>query len=280
MKNWIIIITILLAFVSCNQKPEEGKKPIAKIYDKYLYMSDLKRVIPENKTEEDSAQMAKKYIDKWIKKQLLLRKAEENLSDESKDVQKQIEEYKTSLLIYKYHQQLIDQKLDTVIEQEEIEEYYEQNKSNFVLDKELVKALFIKLPSNTPNMEDIKRWYKSDDQEDVSKLQDYCYRYAEKFDDFNDNWIILNNLLNKINHNIDNPDQFLRNNKSLEVEDSESQYLIRIYDYKLKGNTAPVSYVEDKIETLLINKRKYQLLEKLEKDLYNEALNKNEFEIY
>ncbi|MFP4447219.1 MAG: peptidyl-prolyl cis-trans isomerase [Bacteroidales bacterium] len=280
MKNWVIVIAILLAFVSCDQKPEEGKKPIAKIYDKYLYMSDLKRVIPESKTEEDSVQMAKKYIDNWIKKQLLLRKAEENLSDESKDIQKQIDEYKTSLLIYKYHQQLIDQKLDTAIKQEEIETYYEKNKSNFVLDKNLVKALFIKLPSNTPSIDNIKRWYKSDDQEDVSRLQDYCYRYAEKFDDFNDNWIIFDNLLNKIDHKIDNPPQFLKNNEFLEVEDSKNQYLIRIYEYKLKGETAPVSYVKDKIETLLINKRKYQLLEKLEKDLYNEALNKNEFEIY
>ncbi|MFO8236579.1 MAG: peptidyl-prolyl cis-trans isomerase [Bacteroidales bacterium] len=278
--KWISVLAIFFAIVGCNNKPEEGKKTIAKIYDKYLYMSDLNRVIPKNKTEEDSTQMAKKYIDNWIKKQLLLKKAEQNLSEESKDIQKQIEEYKTSLLIYKYHQQLIDQKLDTALEKNEVQEYYENNKSNFMLDNNLIKALFIKLPVNSPNIEKVKEWYKSDDQEDMTKLQDYCYRYAEKFDDFNDNWIVFKNLLNKIDHDIDNSDQFLQYNDYIEIKDSMHQYLIKINDYKLKGNTAPVSYVEDKIKTLLINKRKYQLLDKLEKDLYNEALNKDEFVIY
>lgn len=274
---FILLISLLYG---CQENKNTDKKPIAKIHDKYLYLSDIRNVIPENKTGEDSILFAKNYIKNWIQKQLLLSKAEQNLPKERMDIQKQIEEYRASLLIYKYQQQWIDQKLDTIVQHEDIEQYYNQNKKNFNLDQNLVKILFIKLPNNSPNMENVKQWYKSDNEESISRLEDYCYQYAEKFDDFNNNWITFKSLLNKISYKVENHEYFLERNSFIEKQDSLYQYFIRINEYKLKGSPAPLNYVYDKIETLILNKRKHQLLEKLENDIYNEALNHNEFVIY
>ena len=274
----MILALVFTAGCQSNQQPE--KKPIAKIHDQYLYLSDLKSVVPDNKSKEDSTMIAKNYIQDWIKRQLLLNKAEENLDPKSKDIRKQIENYRASLLIYRYQQQLIDQKLDTAVNQQEITSYYNENSSNFVLDKNLARVLYIKLAENSPNMEKVRQWYKSDDEEDRTRLKDYCYQYAEKFDNFSDKWIDFNGLIKNIPYEIDRPERFFRNRRFLEVKENSFYHFIRINDYKLKGSTAPLDYVEERIKSIIINKRKHQLLEKLENDIYNEALNHNEFVIY
>lgn len=275
-----ILLLLVILIAGCQEQNNKDKKPIAKIRNEYLYLSDLNGVIPEDKSEEDSAIIAKNYIDKWIKKQLLLKKAERNLSEERKDIAKQIEDYRASLLIYRYQQQLIDQKLDTVVTNEEIEKYYNENSSNFVLDKNLAKILYIKLSADSPNIEDVKRWYRSSDEEDLNKLRDYCYQYADKFDDFDNQWIDFNNFIKNLPLEIDQPERFFKNNKYIPIQDDNVLHLIRIEDYKLKGTQAPRNYVRDKIKNIILNKRKHELLKGLENDIYNQALNHNEFVIY
>ena len=280
MKYIAYLAFILVVLSGCKEEDKTTKKPIAKIHEKNLYLSDVESVIPNGKSKEDSAMIAENYIRNWIKKQLLLKKAEQNLSENNKNIQKQIEEYRSSLLIYRYQQQLIDQKLDTTISEDEISSYYKENKSNFTLDENLVRVLYIELPKNSPHITNVKKWITSDDTEDINKLEDYCYQYAKKFDDFNNDWIILKNLINNIPLDIDNPQRFLQYNQTIEHRDSLFNYFIKINEYKLKGTPAPISYVRGKIKSVILNKRKHHLLEKLEKDLYNEALNRNEFIIY
>lgn len=275
-----LLLFISVLILSCNQNNDTNKQPIAKIHDNYLYLSDIREIIPNNKTEEDSLLIAKNYINNWIKKQLLLKKAELNLPEGMKDVEKEIEDYRSSLLIYRYQQQLIDQKLDTVVDESEMRNYYEENKSNFILDQVLIKATYIKLPINSPNIDNVKKWYKSDNEEHFSRLEDYCYQYAEIFDNFNGDWVPLNRINSIIPKKIKNPKSFLKYNKHIESEDSLNLHLLKINDYRLKGTEAPFNFVEDKINSLILNKRKHQLLEKLEKDIYNEALNHKEFKIY
>ena len=281
MKYLIYLTLISVFFLGCKEeKDTSNKKPIAKIHEKNLYLSDVEDIIPDNKSEEDSTMIAESYIRNWIKKQLLLKKAENNLSEKNKDIQKQIEEYRSSLLIYRYQQQLIKQKLDTTVSEEEIQKYYDNHTSNFTLDRNLIKVLYVELPQNSPNISSVKSWMKSENEEDISKLKDYCYQYAKKYDDFDNEWIEFERLITKIPIEINNPQRFLKYNKNLEEKDSLLHYFVKINDYKLKGTSAPVSYVKDKIKSVILNKRKHKLLEKLEKDLYNEALNRNEFIIY
>jgi hypothetical protein len=281
MRHLIYLSIIAVLLSGCKEERNtSSKEPIAKIHEKNLYLSDVEEVIPDDKSKEDSTMIAQNYIRNWIKKQLLLKKAENNLSEENKDIEKQIEEYRASLLIYRYQQQLIDQKLDTTVSREEIQKYYDKNTSNFTLDKNLVRVLYIELPQNSPNISNVKKWISKDSEDNISKLKDYCYQYAKKYDDFNNNWIGFEELINKIPLEINKPQRFLKYNNTLEEKDSLFHYFVKINEYKLKGTPAPVSYVEDKIKSVILNKRKHRLLEKLEKDLYNEALNRNEFIIY
>ena len=141
-------ISLLLVFItlSCtNLETRNREDPLASVFEKKLYLSQIRDIFPASTSGQDSIIILQNYIDKWIKKQLILQKAELNLTEDQKDVSLQIDEYRSSLLIFKYEQNLILQKLDTVIQPDQIEAYYNENSSNFILDEEVVKVLYIKL---------------------------------------------------------------------------------------------------------------------------------------
>jgi len=277
----IISLILFFLFVGCKQeKGHENDKPLARVHDKYLYESDLKQLFPSNISREDSVTLVKNYINDWIKKQLMLQKAEEYLPAESKDIEKQIEDYRSSLLIFKYRQELIKQKIDTLITQQEIESYYNEYSANFILNHNIVKALYLKISKESPEINKVKKWYKSDKAEDLTKLEDYCYQYATKFDNFNNEWISFGNLLNKLPLNIDDEERYLRYNKYIETEDSLFYYFVKINDFALRSSIQPIEYAKPKIKTIILNKRKFSFFEELENKIYNNALNRNEFVIY
>ena len=276
----LILLIVILAFSCVKNKDEVKEKPLARVHNKFLYESEIKGLFNPNVTKEDSIIIARNYINDWIKKQLMLQKAELNLDDASKDIEKQIEDYRSSLLIFKYKQELIKQKLDTVITDNEIEEYYNEYSGNFILNHNIVKALYLKISKEAPEIEKVKWWYKSSDPENISRLEDYCYQYATKFDNFDEKWIPFNNLLVEVPINIEDQERFLKYNKYIETEDDLFYYLVKINEYSLKSTVQPLEYAHSKIKSILLNKRKFTFVEELENTVYNEALNHNEFIIY
>lgn len=281
LSNVLIVVVFVLLSSACKKK-ETGSEDVilAQVHNKQLYQSDLKGLFNPNISNEDSIIIAKNYINDWITKQLMLEKAEMYLTDESKDIEKQIEDYRSSLLIFKYKQELINQKLDTVVTDAEIENYYNEYSANFILNYNIVKALVLKISKEAPEIEKVRWWYKSSSPENKSRLEDYCYQYATKFDNFDDKWIPFNNLLLEIPMNTDDQERFLKYNKYIETEDDLFYYFVKINDYKLKSSVQPLEYAKLKIKSILLNKRKFAFIDELENTVYNEALNHNEFIIY
>ncbi len=277
-----IVTAIVFSLVfSCRQTNKEPKqKPIARVFDKYLYPADLKNVIPSNISASDSGVLANDYIDKWIRKQLLLRKAELNLTEEEKNVDEQIEDYKTSLLVFKYEQSLIKQKLDTIIRSDEIENYYNENSSNFLLSNNIVKALFLQVPRDAPELWNVRRWCRSNASDDLRKLEAYAYQHAKKYDYFNDDWVDFKEIEKAIPYRLDNVERYLKYRKNLEFKDSTYYYMISLKDYRITGDIAPLEYVTADIEAIIMNKRRIQMINRLESNIYNDALNRRYFTIY
>ena len=267
--------------LSCTQLDTRTReKSLARVFEKNLYPSDIRDIFPSNISPEDSLVILQNYLDKWVKKQLILHKAELNLTEEQKDVRQQIEEYRSSLLIYKYEQNLILQKLDTLISDSEIEAYYTENPSNFNLDRHIVKALFIQLPLDAPDLWRVRQWYRSDREEDFKELESYCFQYGVKYDYFDDLWIPFTTITRALPNEIRNPDSFLRWNRYIEQQDSAYRYMVRLREHSLAGTVAPLPYVDQKIRSIILNKRKVEFIRDLENNIYKDALNKGSFTIY
>ena len=274
-------LLLLTGTLSCTKlETRTREKSLARVFEKNLYPSDIMDIFPSNISPEDSILILQNYLDKWVKKQLILQNAELNLTEEQKDVRQQIEEYRSSLLIYKYEQNLILQKLDTLISDTEIEAYYTENPSNFNLDRHIVKALFIKLPRDAPELWRVRQWYRSDREEDFKELESYCYQYGVKYDYFDDQWIPFTTITRALPNEIRNPDSYLRWNRYIEQQDSSFRYMVRLREHSLAGTVAPLPYVEQKIRSIILNKRKVQFIRDLENNIYKDALNKGSFTIY
>lgn len=272
-------ITALL-IISCNPNPKP-QKPVAVVHDKYLYQSDLNNLFLDNVTKEDSALIAKAYIEKWIQTQLLLRMAEKNLTDSQKNVARQLEDYRASLLIFKYEQAYVNQKLDTAVNLNELKSYYEENKDNFLLQETMVKALYIKLRKEAPQAEKIRKLYRSTKDEDIKQLDNLAYQAALKYDYFNDQWVPLSLIIAKLPNQPDrNPEREIIRNKYIEIDEGDFTYLVSFRDILPKGTIAPFETVITDLKSILINSRKQKLIETLEQNIYNNALNKGTFKIF
>ena len=127
MKHFVIGLACVLALLSCQDSNGSDDKVVATVYDRNLYQSDLQSVLYEGISVNDSLVRTKAFIENWIRRQLVIHHAESNIDKSELDFSKQIEDYRNSLIIYKYETMLIEQKLDTVISDEEIAKYKEEN---------------------------------------------------------------------------------------------------------------------------------------------------------
>lgn len=279
-KLTILLTLILLLFSGCLKTDSNSSKVLANVYGQKLYLSELEDFFPENLSKEDSLQMLKGYVDRWVRKKLLLNRAEKNLTDIQKNVSKQIEDYRSSLLIFKYEQEYILQRLDTVIPLSDIEVFYNENASNFILSEFIVKALFVKVRLDDQYYDKIKALYKSSKEEDIQALDNIAYQVVIKYDYFNDQWIPFSQILKELPETISNPDQFLLRNKSIEMNDQTFAYFVNLRDVLPKGDQSPIEYEIENIKSIILNKRKQRLVQSLETNIYNDARNYNHFETF
>lgn len=282
MNKSIIILFSIFLIVGCRNKHSQSKRiAIAEVGRVVLYYDEMPKLIQRGINEADSAALFQNYINKWAKRQLLLRKAEENLSPALKDeITKQLEETRSNLIIYQYQRQMILEKLDTVLTDAELENYYAANENSFVLTSNIVKALFIKIPLETPDLNKIRTLARSNDHNDLQRLETYCYQFAEKFDDFNEAWVPMDKLSVELPQNIENEEYFLKRNTFFETSDSTSLYLVSIRDYRLRSSLAPFEYVKDDVKRIIWNTRRFEFIQSLENGIYNDALKDNSFKIY
>jgi hypothetical protein len=282
MNRTIIIIWTIFLLAGCKSNHNQAKRVAVAEVDKIiLYYDEIPKLIQHGVNEADSTALIQNYINKWAKRELLLQKAEDNLTPEVRDeIAKQIEETRSNLVIYQYQRQMILEKMDTVLSDSELENYYAANENSFFLNSNIVKALFIKLPVEIPDLNKIRLLARSNDQKDMQQLESYCYQFAEKFDDFNEEWVPMDRLTIELQQNIENEENFLKRNTFFETSDSTSVYLVSIRDYRLRSTLAPFEYVKDDIKRIIWNTRRFEFIQSLENGIYNEALKENSFKIY
>ncbi len=279
VRKYGAVILLAIVISGCNKKDNRDSDVIAEVGNIQLHLSEIAHVLPDNLEKEDSISMAHDYINKWIKRQLLIQKAEENLSVDQKDLSKELEEYRNSLIIYRYKNELMKQRMDTTVSEAQILEYYNANKENFKLSKNIVKAIFVKTPEEFAEPEQLIKWCTNPAEEDIIELRDYCIQYAKNYAFFTDNWVDFGLVAKSIPQQINNPEEFLKQNNRIELTEDGYYYLVSIQDYKLKNELAPAEFVADNIKNLIINKKKIEFLKEVENKVYTEGIRKNKFKI-
>jgi hypothetical protein len=280
-RNCLYVFFLILWF-ACDSKPakDQNRKAIARANNSFLYEDDVRDIVPFGMEKKDSIELIRKYVDNWIHETLVIQKAESNLTDDKKNVEKQLQDYRNSLITFAYEKELVSQKLDTVITDTEIEEYYNNNKANFELKDNIIKVVYIKVNKTAPDMKKLRNWYKSEDPKDKELLTSYCHQFAANYYLDDSSWLFFDDLLKEIPIQTYNKELFLQNNRFVEVNDSLYNYFVNIKGFKIRNSLSPVSFEKENIKNIILNKRKLQLITKMKEDVYNDAVNQNKIEIY
>ena len=259
---------------------QAGDEPLARVYDRYLYTQDLDGLMPEDLAESDSLAFLQNYINVWAKDQLMILKAEYNLTEDQKNFEKQIEEYRNDLLKFAYRQKYISQHLDTNISRKSIESSYNSGSNDFVLKENIVKVRYAAINLEAPKLKNAVNWFYSKKEKDEKSFYDYALKYAYKFSLRDSSWVNYDQLRREIPLPNENQEDFIKTTTITQFNDSTNVYLLEITDYRLKGDKAPLPYSQEIIKNILINKRKLEIINKLEQNLLEDALDKKEFEVY
>lgn len=279
--TYLLLITLIL-FYSCGTQETKDKDrvAVARANNEYLYFDEVKDIVPVGTPSKDSLELITKYIDNWIRESLVTQKAESNLGDEQKNVEKQLRDYRNSLITYTYEKELVKQKLDTIVSDTEIEEYYNNNQADFELKDNIIKVVYVKVDKKAPGIEKLKRMYKSDVPSERELLASYCHQFASNFYLDDSSWLLFDDLLKEIPIQTYNKELFLQNNRFVEVSDSLNHYFVNIKGFKIRNSLSPLGFEKENIKNIILNKRKLQLITKMIEDVYNDAANNNKIEIY
>ncbi len=277
IRSLLLSFTIPFFLIACGgSKGDENA--IARVYDKYLSLKEVQQALPYGLSKQDSTSFAKDYIDQWVKKNVVLNRAENNLTDNQKDVTRQLEDYRASLIIFAYERELIRQKLDTTVTNAEIEKYYKENAANFELRSNIIRLRYLKLPIKTPNADKARKWFLSTRPDDKDKLEQFARLYAVNFLLDDSNWLMLEDVIKEIPMGAYAAEDFNRNKRLLELDDKEYHYLVAITGFMVKDSNAPLSFEKENIRNIILNKRKIRLIEQMQQDAYNDAMNEKNIE--
>jgi len=271
-----LILVFLTFTISCYKG--DNKQIIASVNEKDLLLSEVLKEMP--KATEDSTFFIQRYMNLWIRKQLMIYHAEINISSDLFNYEVQIAEYRSSLLIYAYQQELINQNFDTSISTNEISDYYNQYREEFKLVKNIFMGRYIVVDKSAPKSKNLKKWYKSSNPDDIEKLTDYCHQFAKEYYLADSSWQYFSSINNKLPKFISDEEYFLGNTKGVWFEDQQYRYYIYIKSYQIKGSISPLALENKKIRNVLLNKNKIQYLKQLEDELYQNALALKKIKIY
>ena len=271
-----LIIAFLTFTVSCFNS--EKKQIIASVNEKDLLLSEVLKEMP--KATEDSTFFIERYMNLWIRKQLMIYHSEINLSSDLLNYEAQIADYRSSLLIYAYQQELINQNFDTSITSKEISDYYNQYREEFKLVKNIFMGRYIVVDKSAPKSKKLKKWYKSNKPDDIESLTDYCHQFAKEYYLSDSSWQYFSSINNKLPKFITEEEYFLENTKGVWFEDQQYRHYIYIKNYQIKGSISPLALEREKIRNVLLNKNKIQYLKQLEDELYQNALALKKIKIY
>ena len=245
-----------------------------------LYRSELLKYIPAGASPEDSASLALQWINAWAEDILLLDMAEEQLSGEDKDVRKELEEYRRTLLKYRYEQLYINQRLDTLITDEEIEQYYLANKERFRLDRPLMKARYMIISAGARSLPVLKEKMSSDNEQEIMMADSLGSYAAIKYVDAADTWMDAITLASEMGIDYLSLVASIKNRFSELKDENGNLHIAYIAEMAPEGHTAPLDYVADRIRDIILSTRKHKLEIELERDLLEDASRNQKFVIY
>ena len=270
---------ILIFLFSCSlvkQNENQDDQIIARVGDKFL----LRDEILYQESMGDSVSVFSNQINDWLKKQLLLKSAYQ--SDELRLlIDRKVEKYRDDLLLFEFEKLMLMSNPSQEVSLVELENYYDENIEDFILPFNLVQALYAKISLQVPGLNTFISDFRRYPNTDTDKVLSFIYQFSEKSFIEDSIWVKFDDIVigTPFPNNIDK-NNFLKNRTFYQMRDDEYVYLIKILDKKLKGDFSPLNFEVDVINTIILNKRKQDLFDKLRDSIFINSTKGVDYEIF
>lgn len=279
LRNVSIALLSALSLLSCkNPKPEKNEEPIARVYDTFLYASDVAALVAEGTKPEDSAAIVDAFIEGWIRQQLILRVAEDNLQTAMAKIDRQAEEYRQSLIMYAYERQFLAENLDTVVVDDSIQAYFNTHQQDFILSSDIYKVNYVVVPKADKTADSVLYWFSRGVEKYRLPFERYCAAHADRFSLNADVWLNTNDLFSLLPYDMYAGGRF-RSKAPVSYSDTSNRYFALVQDYYTEGSMGPFDYFAEDIRDIIINKRKKELLTATYQRIYTEGMKRENAEI-
>lgn len=273
MRKFVVLLIVVPIMVGCTLFERQRKSGIVVECNGHSLTQVEIAALTNGLRSEDSARVAEAYIRQWAE-DLLEYDAAKKV--ESKEIERMVEDYRRSLYVHEYEENLIAQRMPKHVEDSLVRAFYATHSSRFVLDETIVKGMLLVVPLGAPNMDELKRQMaKPFDDENLELIEKYAYNYATGYELFLEEWKNARQILLRMPLSDANLQRQLNQKRQIVMEDSVNTYLLQVTDVHMKGTEMPLDYARTKIEQILLNERRVEFLEQERDKLYHKALQQN-----
>lgn len=268
----------MVSACSLSDASETEDPVLARVHQKVLRLSELDGMFPADATAEDSLLIRGAFIRRWSRDAALQWEAERNLPPDM-NIDRLVRDYRASLVSSHYEEVLVSMRLDSIISQEELEAYYETSKSQYLLERPIVRCLFIRVPYPTEDEEQLQSLWNNGKVTDTMALENYCERFAEVSLLEPTAWYSLDDIASQLpegtltNANIKSKREFSQ-------QDGSYRYYFRLLEQKPRLEIAPLSYVEDQARKIILHRRKMELIDQAREEIFERELRRNNIETF
>ena len=288
MRKYVYIAALLVAATSCKVATTIADtasellrgEVVARAGSHKLHRTQLESYIPSGVSREDSINLAHRYINAWAEDLLLLDMAEEQLSEADKDVSAELEDYRRTLLKYRYEQRYIEQRLDTLVTDEEMARYYNDNLGKFRLERPVVKARYLILPAGSKSLKTLRKLISAEDEESAVEAANLSATSAIKYVDAADTWTDALLLAQELGMDYSTMMSSLKGQFVEWTDENNVLHPAYLVEWVPAGKTAPLEYCKPRIRDLVLSSRKHELEQRLEQDVLQDARKNNKLVIY
>jgi hypothetical protein len=268
----VLIILLALCINSCRTPgTAPGEVYVVEAFGKSLSADSITSWIPDYMSYDDSIMMAERIIGSWIREKVLLAQAEKSLSGYELQFEKKINTYRNALLISEYENQFVNSRLNRVVTEDELLDFHEGNPELFKLPEHIVRALFVHLPKEEGDLDDVVDWLHQADSISIPLIETWSIEHNAVYAVDTEYWWFLSDLLNHIPLQIYRIQDQLKNRKVIKFTSDGRTYLMRILEHRLKDFPSPLAIAGEQIEEIIIQERRRNLLDGLRDDLVKEA---------
>ncbi|WP_045113311.1 hypothetical protein [Microscilla marina] len=263
-------------------------KKIAQVGASILYADDLQGVIHPGMLAKDSARLAREYIDAWVKREVVLEEARNQKKIDKDEIKQKVKKFKDNLLRYVLEERHVNNNLDTLVKDSEVKAYYEANKGNFVLKQHIIKGILIKIPLASTGRDSssslkVGKLLMSTNANRKKTLRDFCVKSAEFYHIEDSTWVGFDDLINNTPFNGVNDKAALLKQSKFQYsrkQDKKYVYYLKVRDFKLVNQETPYEFAKPHIVELILQKRKVELIQKMEEDILKKARKSKKIKIY